>query len=260
MAAVSQLISSWLMSATLSLQIETEIRDLLLAELPGMTYTYCRPQLSRERAVEISSLWAAEPPSPALDQSMLLHLQAMSGPARSAAHWRSTKEHIRLHSPSWSSSFPIFFFLSHAATFAPAGFIFLLFKPHQGKIDEHRLSVSGLSLCSRAVWHHRGSPKSLIHFFSAFIFILPKLGLVTCCIVFLPLFLSVCLFLPYRLILFIRSVWTHCQKLWSLPPLTPGFSMFGQRGRKLLIINSRTNQLSLCQSQCVRGDRASFSQ
>ena len=87
-----------------------------------MTYKYCRPQLSccfpaerEERGVEISSLWAAEPPTPALDQSMLLHLQAMSGPARSAAHWRSTEEHIML--PTAAPSLFILLFFSFSSSY-----------------------------------------------------------------------------------------------------------------------------------------------
>lgn len=51
------------------------------------------PEQREERGVQICSRWAVEPPP---DQSMLLHLQAMSGPASSSAHWRSTEENIRL--------------------------------------------------------------------------------------------------------------------------------------------------------------------
>lgn len=40
-----------------------------------------------------------QPPQPCLDQSMLLHLQAMSCPAGAAVPWRATKKHMRLPLP-----------------------------------------------------------------------------------------------------------------------------------------------------------------
>lgn len=97
-----------------------------------MTYKCRRPQLSccfaeerEERGGEISSLWAAEPPTPALDQSMLLHLQAMSGPARSAAHWRSTEEHIMLPTAAPSLFIlPFFFFLMQLLLFSCFCFLY----------------------------------------------------------------------------------------------------------------------------------------
>lgn len=67
-------------------------------------HTYCRRQQSccypgGGGCRIISSVSCCKPPQPCLDQSMLLHLQAMSCPAGAVVPWRATKKHTRLPLP-----------------------------------------------------------------------------------------------------------------------------------------------------------------
>lgn len=175
-----------------------------------MTSIHCRPQLSHcfpedreERAVEISSLWAAEPPTPALDQSMLLHLQAMSGPARSAAHWRSTKEHIRLPTAAFSLHPPLFSFCSYFSSCWVHSAAFYIHQISSQEADEHGFSVSGLSVSLQGSLTVDGTLNSGLINFSAFTFALQCFSqtnkLDICCILLL-LFLKISLFCPHQYI------------------------------------------------------------
>lgn len=116
-----------------------------------------------ERGVEICSQWAAEPPTPALDQSMLLHLQAMSGPARSTAHWRSTEENIRLPAATCSLLIlPLFFFLMQLLFTLLLSFSAFYFKPHQRKFDERGFTVSGVRASLKGNLTVKRSPHSVL--------------------------------------------------------------------------------------------------
>lgn len=161
------------------------------------------------------SRWAAEPPTPALDQSMLLHLQAMSGPARSAAHWRSTEEHIMLPTAAPSLFILLFFSFLCSYFFSPASAFYI--KSHQRRFDEHGRSVSGLSVSLRGSLTVTRTLCPLLHLFG-FYFCSPaflkthKLTLATCCILLLLFFLSICpFFLPILKLFAFIPLWKRCQ-------------------------------------------------
>ena len=188
----------------------------------------------------------------------------MSGPARSAAHWRSTEEHIML--PTAAPSLFILLFFSFSSSYFFFSCFCFLYKISSKAVWWARTLcfwVECLTPGSLTVTRTRCSP--VASFFSAFIFALRlflkthKLTLHICCILLLLFFpLSLPLFL-LKLLAFIpcgnaaktikSSTRPSClQYVWTA------------REKKLLIINSRINQLSQCQSHCVREQSELFAE
>lgn len=158
------------------------------------------------------------------------------------------------------------FFLSHPATFfSPASAFYI--KSHQRRSDEPGRCVSGLSVSLRGsltVTRTRCSP--VASFFSAFIFALRlflkthKLTLHICCILLLLFFpLSLPLFL-LKLLAFIPCGNANAKTIKSSTRPSCLQYVWTAREKKLLIINSRTNQLSQCQSHCVREQSELFAE